>query len=271
MKDILPAAHKARIGSGAFNAANFETAMAIIQAAEEEKSPVILQLYMRMFDSNKAKWLGGALIRMAKDCSQPVALHLDHGKSLEQVKHALEWGYTSVMLDGSNLPFDENVAITAEAARLAHAAGASCEGEIGHVAMGDQTAYTDPDEAAKFAAATGVDALAVSIGTVHGYYKAAPLIRADLCANIAAKIPDLPLVLHGGTGTPMADVQKVIREGITKINIATQFQDCYLPAMEAELKKLNGAFLPVDKFMDPPTDACVAHIRKLIRQFALKE
>lgn len=271
MNEILPAARRAGIGIGAFNAANFETAMAVIQAAEEEQSPVILQLYSRMFANGKACFLAGTLISLAESCSQAVALHLDHGSDLKQVKDALSWGYTSVMLDGSNLSYSENVAVTAEAVRLAHEAGATCEGEIGHVAMGDQTALTDVDEACNFAKETGVDALAVSIGTAHGYYKAEPKLDFDRCGEIGRSMPELPLVLHGGTGTPLADVQKVIALGITKINIATEFQHCFLKAVHGALNEADGKFTPVDKFMDGPTEACVQHIRRLIRVFALKE
>lgn len=271
LNEILPDARRAGIGIGAFNATNFETAIAVIKAAEAEKSPVILQIFQRMFANNKAKYLAGTLIRLAEDCSQPVALHLDHGADISQVENALKWGYTSVMLDGSRLPFDENAAITAKATQLAHAASAACEGEIGHVAMGDDTALTIVEEAVRFAQTTGVDALAVSIGTAHGYYKAKPKLDLERCAAIGKALPTMPLVLHGGTGTPIADIQKAITLGITKINIATEFQHCFLKAVQAGLQELNGNFVPIDKFMDAPTDACVEHLRKLIRAFALKD
>ena len=270
MKEILPEARKKGIAIGAFNAANYETAVAVIRAAEAENSPVILQIYSRLFENGKAEALGGMLIRLAEKCSQKVALHLDHGESIKQVRNALAWGYTSTMLDGSRLPFDENAAITAEAARLAHEANASCEGEIGHVAMGDETALTVPEEALKFAQATNVDALAVSIGTSHGYYKATPKLDIARCAEIGKALPDLPLVLHGGTGTPIEDIQKAIPCGITKINVATEFQHCFLKTIYADLKETDCKFAPVDKFMDHAIDACTEHLRKLIRAFALR-
>lgn len=270
MNEILPAARKASRAIGAFNAANYETAVAIIKAAEAEKSPVILQLYSRLFANGKAEALGGLLIRLAEKCSQPVAVHMDHGESLEQVRNALSWGYTSVMLDGSRLPFAENVAITSEAVALAHAAGASAEGEIGHVAMGDATALSDVEETCRFAAATKVDALAVSIGTAHGYYKQTPKLDLERCRQIGERLPGLPLVLHGGTGTPLEDVQKAIALGITKINVATEFQHTFLKAVQAGLEAANGNFIPVDKFMDAPIERCTEHLRGLIRAFALR-
>ena len=268
MRELLPLARAQKRAVGAFNIANYETARAVILAAEREKSPVIVQLYMRLFNSDKAYDLAGSLIRMAERCPQPVALHLDHGESVEQVENALKWGYTSVMFDGSRLPYEENVRLTRRSAELARAAGASCEGEIGHVGMGDETALTEPEEAEAFAAATGVDALAVSIGTAHGYYKSEPKLDIDRCRAIAERLPDVPLVLHGGSGTPLDQVRKAIENGIAKINVATEFQHTFLKSTEKELAALNGKFVPVDKFMDPVTEACAEHIARLIRFFA---
>lgn len=270
MNEILPAARKAGRAIGAFNAANYETALAIIKAAEAEKSPVILQLYSRLFANGKAEALGGLLLRLAEKCSQPVAVHMDHGENLEQVRNALSWGYNSVMLDGSRLPYAENVAVTREAVKLAHAVGASAEGEIGHVAMGDASSLSDVEESYRFAKETGVDALAVSIGTAHGYYKEPPKLDLELCRKIGERLPTLPLVLHGGTGTPIEEVQKAIALGITKINVATEFQHSFLKAVQAGLDAAQGAFIPVDRFMDEPVAICSEHLRKLIRAFALR-
>ena len=270
MNELLPAARREKRAVGAFNVANYETALAVFKAAEAEQSPVIIQVYDRLFESEKAADLAGTLLRLARRSSQPIALHLDHGTTIEHVAIALHAGYTSVMLDGSRLPFAENVRVTALAAQLAHAAGCTAEGEIGHVAQGDETALTCVDEAVDFATQTGVDALAISIGTAHGYYTAKPKIDVDRCREIADALPDLPLVLHGGTGTPLEDVRKVIRCGIAKVNIATEFLDTYLKASRAELEKLNGKFIPPDKYYDPIVDACAAHAARLIRVFAGK-
>ena len=270
MNEMLPQAWKEKRAIGAFNVANYETALAVMKAAESEKSPVIIQVYDRLFQSEKAADIAGTLIRIAQRSNQPIALHLDHGASLEHVAIALQAGYPSVMLDGSRLPFDENARMTRLAADLAHAAGCTVEGEIGHVAQGDETALTVVSEAVAFAEATQVDALAVSIGTVHGYYKSAPHIDVERCREIANSLPEMPLVLHGGSGTPLADVRKVIENGITKDNIATDYMDTYLKSSRAELEKLDGKFLPIDRYYDPVVDACAAHAARLIRFFAGK-
>ena len=270
MNEILPAARREHRAVGAFNIANYETARAVLQAAEAEAQPVIIQLYMRLFDSTKAYDLAGTLIRLAERANVPVALHLDHGDNLTQVENALKWGYTSVMYDGSRLPYDENVANTRVAVEMARKAGASSEAEIGHVAQGDETALTQVDEAVRFAEATGVDSLAVSIGTAHGYYKAEPKLDIERCRAIADALPNVPLVLHGGSGTPLADVRKSIEAGIAKINIATEFMDTYLKTSRRELEKLDGKFLPIDKYYDPIVDECAAHAARLIRFFAGK-
>ena len=270
MTEMLQAARKEKRAVGAFNVANYETALAVLKAAEGEHSPVIIQVYDRLFQSDKASDIAGTLIRLALRSNQPIALHLDHGSSLEHVAVALHAGYTSVMFDGSRLPYEENAKLTKLAVELAHAAGCSAEGEIGHVAQGDETSLTSVEEAVSFAEATGVDALAVSIGTAHGYYKAEPKLDIARCKAIGDALPELPLVLHGGSGTPLDAVRESIRCGIAKINIATEYMDTYLKSSRAELEKLNGKFLPVDKYFDPVVDACAAHAARLIRFFSGK-
>lgn len=268
MKEMLADARREKTAVGAFNTANYELSRAILMAAEAERRPVIIQLYMRLFDSEKAYDLCGMLQRLATRAKVPVALHLDHGATVKQAKDALAWGYTSVMYDGSRSPYADNVRDTKFVADYAHAVGATCEGEIGHVAQGDEGALTDVAEAVDFAGQTGVDALAVSIGTSHGYYKAEPKLDIPRCQAIADALPDVPLVLHGGSGTPLADVRRSIEAGVAKINIATEFMDAYLKSARAELNRLDGKFIPVDKFYDPIVDACAAHVQKLIRFFA---
>ena len=268
MQEMLLSARTAHRAIGAFNVANYETALAVFKAAEAEKSPVIVQLYMRLFDTGKARDLAPTLRGLAERATVPVALHLDHGSTEKQAEDALAWGYTSVMFDGSRLPYAENAARTKAVADRAHAAGATCEGEIGHVAMGDGTALTDVAEAAAFGKETGVDALAVSIGTAHGYYKAEPKLDIPRCAAIAEALPGVPLVLHGGSGTPLADVRRAIECGIAKVNIATEFLDTYIKSTLKVFGDLNGGFVPPDKLADPIVDACAAHVARLIRFFA---
>ena len=265
MKEMLAAARKARKAVGAFNVTNYETAAAVLKAAEAENEPVIIQLYMRLFDTGKAYDLCGTLQRLAFRGKVPVALHLDHGSTVKQATDALAWGYTSVMYDGSRAAFDENVKWTKFVADYAHGLGATCEGEIGHVAQGDETALTDVAEAVSFAKATGVDALAVSIGTAHGYYKAEPKLDVARCAAIAAELPDTALGLAGGSGTPGADGRRAIESGIAKVNIAPEFLDDYIKATLKVFGALAGAFVPPDKLADPIIDACAAHVQRLIR------
>jgi len=268
MKEMLCEARKAHRAIGAFNITNYETAASVIRAAEAEKEPVIVQLYMRLFDTGKARDLAPSLRAMAARAAVPVALHLDHGATVKEAEDALAWGYTSVMFDGSRSPYGENVKWTKHVAEYAHALGATCEGEIGHVAQGDETALTDVDEAVAFAKATGVDALAVSIGTAHGYYKAEPKLDIPRCAAIADALPEVPLVLHGGSGTPLADVRRAIEAGIAKVNIATEFLDTFIKASLKVYGDLNGGFVPPDKLADPIIEACAAHVQRLIRFFA---
>lgn len=268
MKEMLCEARKAKRAVGAFNITDYQTAVAVFRAAEAERQPVIVQLYMRLFDTGKARDLCPLLRGLAERSPVPVALHLDHGSTEKQAADALEWGYTSVMYDGSRDPFEKNVAATRRVAEAAHAAGATCEGEIGHVAQGDATALTDPEEAEAFAEQTLVDALAVSIGTAHGYYKAAPKLDIERCAAIADALPDTPLVLHGGSGTPLADVRRAIEAGVAKVNIATEFLDTYIKATLKVYGELAGGFVPPDKLADPIVDACAAHAARLIRFFA---
>lgn len=268
LKELLEPARKEKRAVGAFNVANYETADAVVRAAEAEKSPVIIQVYMRLFNTDKAFDLGGMLIRMANRAKVPVALHLDHGDSVGQVKDALAWGYTSVMYDGSQLPFAENVRITRFCKDYARAFGASVEGEIGHVPAAGEPALTTPDEACRFAEESQVDALAISIGTVHGYYKVEPKIDVELCRKIGEMLPGLPLVLHGGSGTPLRDVRRVIECGVAKVNVATEFQDAFLKSAAKNIAALEGKFMPVDKLMNPVIDDCAAHAARLIRFFA---
>jgi len=270
LNDILPAARAEKRAVAAFNVANYEAALGVIRAAEGEKLPVILQIFQRLFRSEKGADLAATLLRMARRCSQPVAVHLDHGAEPWQVREALSAGLSSVMFDGSTLPYSENVELTKYAADYAHRLGASCEGEIGHVAMGDENAITSVEDAVRFYADTKVDALAISVGTVHGFYKAAPNINVGRCREISDALGGVPLVLHGGSGTPPADLRALVENGISKINIATEFMDTFLKSTRREIEKLGGGFRAIDIFNDPVIDDCAAHAARLLRFFAGK-
>ena len=269
--DILPQARKAGRAVGAFNIANYETAKAVMIAAEAEQQPVILQVYHRLMSDPYISALGAMMRNMAEKASVPVAVHLDHGATFEQVKLAIDCGFTSVMFDGSQLPLAENLEQTRRAAEYAHRHGVTIEGEIGHEPLNGTEAAVNiplspPDEAAAFAAETGVDALAVSIGTAHGYYREEPKIAVDLARQISAVVA-IPLVLHGGSGTPHEKVKAVIKNGFAKVNVATEFQHTFQLRLQDELQQQGGKFMPLDKLMLAPTDAAVKHLRALIQMF----
>ena len=271
LNEILPQARKAGRAVGAFNIANYETAKAVVIAAEAEKQPVIMQVYQRLMADPHIAALAAMMRNMAENSSVPVVVHLDHGASFEQVKLAIDCGFTSVMFDGSQLTFKENLDQTCRAAEYAHSHNVSIEGEIGHVPLnGAEGAahipLSTPEEAAEFAAKSGVDTLAVSIGTAHGYYQEEPRIAIDLAKKISASV-SIPLVLHGGSGTPHEKVKVVIRLGFAEVNVATEFQNTFQLRLETELKKLDGKFLPLDKLMMPATDDAVIHLRRLIQLF----
>lgn len=224
----LKDASRSNYAVGSFNVYNYETIRGVIEAGRELGYPTIVAFganYLTNMDVDEVFALVNA---MAAKAEIPLVLHLDHCKSFETIIKAIRAGFTSVMYDGSSLPFSENQKKTAEIVAIAHAADVSVEAELGALAGGafsnEEAAaeiYTDPKQAAQFVAATGVDALAVSIGTVHGMYKGTPRIDVGVLKQIASLV-DIPLVLHGGSGTPEETVRECIRNGIAKINVNTE-------------------------------------------------
>ena len=235
---------------GAFNVSNMEMAWGAIQAAEELQTPLILQIAEGRLRYSPLDLLGPVMLAAAKKCTQPTAVHLDHGSTLETIKLALELGFTSVMFDGSKYPLEENIRRTREVVEMAHAHGAAVEAEIGRVggAEGDYKSVdvlvTSVDEAKRFAEETGVDALAVAIGTAHGNYTVQPKLRIDRLKEIFNAI-QTPLVLHGGTGLTEDDFRNCIAGGIKKINIATASYD----NSAKKIREVN-ATNPAAKFFD---------------------
>lgn len=270
LNEILPAARKAGCGVAAFNVANLETLLAVIRAAEIEHSPLIVQVYQRLFNDERAALIAAMTQRLAQKAACPIVLHLDHGASVEQIQQAIALGYTSVMIDGSRLAFEANVALTAQAAAIAHQAGVGIEAEIGHVPFGDgKIALSTAAEAVDFVARTGVDALAVSIGTAHGFYKQAPVLDIKRCRDIGRGV-SIPLVLHGGTGVPDDQIQKAIACGVAKVNIATEFQYLFLRGVAAELEKNGDKFFPLDLYFKPVEEKLSGYARNKIRTLAMK-
>ncbi len=226
---ILTRARTHRHAVPAFDCVEDVMVRAILETAESQRSPVILMGLPSDLAGNGMRYLAGLVRAVADHHPIPIALHLDHTADLDVVRAAIELGFTSVMVDGSNLPFEENVALTRAAVDLAHPHGVSVEGELGHVGGMDleatacgESVLTEPGEVRRFVRETGVDALAVSIGTAHGVYRSLPNLAIDRLAELEAASP-VPLVLHGGSGTPEAQLQAAVRHGICKVNY---YADC---------------------------------------------
>lgn len=226
MAPLLKDARSSGYAVGSFSVANMEMVLGVLKAVEETKSPAIIQIAEVRLNYSPLELIGPLMVAAAKNSPMPVAVHFDHGKTAEKIKQALDIGFTSVMFDGSHLPFEENSRITAEIKKTAAAYGADCEGEIGCVGGSEDGSEdiaincTSPAQALEFYKKTGVDALAVAIGNAHGNYKQAPKLRFDILEQTAGLVP-VPLVLHGGTGILPDDFRRCIKLGINKINIAT--------------------------------------------------
>ncbi len=226
MKDLLKQAQDGNYAVGSFSIANMEMILGIIKAAEETKSPIILQIAEVRLNHSPLHIIGAAMVAAAKGAKVPVAVHLDHGTTLECIKQALEIGFTSVMFDGSHLPVEENITMTNKVIAMAKPYGAAVEAEIGCVGGSEDGSVdiamrcTSPAQAKEFFDSTGVDALAIAIGNAHGFYKEAPELRFDILESVANTV-SVPLVLHGGTGISEDDFIRCHQSGIKKINIAT--------------------------------------------------
>lgn len=226
MKDLLRRAEEKNIGCGAFSVGNMEMVRGAIRAAEELDTPIILQIAEVRLKNSPLHLMGPMMVQAAKEAKVDVAVHLDHGLTFETVDKALELGFTSVMLDASTLPFEENIARVKAVVEKARKYGATVEAELGLVGGSEDGSCdhgircTDPDDAVVYARETGIDALAVAIGNAHGNYPVAPTLAFDVLEKIHEKV-DIPLVLHGGSGITDKDFQRVISLGIRKVNIAT--------------------------------------------------
>ena len=223
---VLADAQKNHYAVGLFNTTDTDMLEAVISAAEECRSPVIIGTAEVLLPNGELKLIAPSIIAAAKRASVPVVVHYDHGLTFDRCMEALQLGFSSVMFDGSAGAYDKNIADTREIVKIAHAFGATVEGEIGHVGEAsaeDNTAtdlYTRVDEATAYLNATGVDALAVSIGTAHGAYKSKPKLDFNRLTDLRAAIP-VPLVLHGGSGLSDEDFRRSIACGIAKVNIFT--------------------------------------------------
>ncbi len=251
----------------AFNAENLEMVQAIIAAAEEKKSPVMIQTTPPTAKYLTLEAMVGMTRALAEKASVPVALHLDHCSNFDDVMKALRAGYTSVMIDGSKLPFEENIALTKRVVEAAMPMGVTVEAELGTVGGKEDNvsagiAYTDIEEAKTFVEKTNVDIFAVAIGTAHGFYKGEPMLDFERLTAIRNQV-STPLVLHGGSGVPDEKVQETIRRGMSKVNFATELRAAATKAVREALK--DEAIIDPKKFMGPARDAvkalCIEKIR----------
>jgi len=247
--DMLKKAQKGKYAVGAFNVENMEMAQAVVAAAEELKAPVMLQTTSSTLKYASPEVFFGMVSALAKKATVPVCLHLDHGSSPKICEDCLQAGYTSVMIDASHSPFDENIAITLQVVQAAKPLGIPVEAELGLVGgKEDETESkiakgTDPKQAVEFVQKTGVQSLAVAIGTAHGFYAGTPVLDKQLLSDIAAVVP-IPLVLHGASGLSDEDVRDCVARGICKVNFATELRVAFTDGVKELFKEKPEAYDP---------------------------
>ncbi|MDR2648966.1 MAG: class II fructose-bisphosphate aldolase [Clostridiales bacterium] len=225
LNDVLPQGREKGYAVGAYDFMSITMMLGIMDAAEETKTPIILQ-FPDVPAMAELDVLAPAMLAAAKKSSVPVVVHLDHGKSFDVVKKCVAAGFSSVMIDASTEPYEENARLTKAVVDYCKPLGIPVEGELGHVGQGSEYdlggyQYTDPDQAVDFVKATGISALAVAIGNAHGEYKGDPVINYEILKAIVDRV-SIPLVLHGGSGISDADFNKIIKHGVSKINIFTE-------------------------------------------------
>lgn len=237
-KEMLQKAYEGHYAVGAFNVENLEFVMAAIRAAQDKNSPIIVQTTPGTLRYASLDYFKAMVTVAAEAVSVPVALHLDHGDSFERCVQAMRAGYTSVMIDGSHVPYEDNLAVTSAVTKVAGPINLPVEAELGKVGgkeddgplVAGENPYTDPDQAAEFVERTHCTSLAVGVGTVHGVYKGEPHIEQSILKEIAAHT-SLPLVLHGTSGVPNDQVREAIANGICKVNYATELRQVFTAGM----------------------------------------
>jgi fructose-bisphosphate aldolase class II len=274
MRSVLQKASQEKKAVGAFNVANMEMIRGVIKAAEELNTPVIMQVTEAWETHAPLELMAPAMISAAHNAAVDVVVHLDHGRDISTILKALELGFSSVMLDASHLPFEENIELVRRIVKRANNYDASVEGELGVIGGNEEggkdfeALCTKPSEVQKFCERTNVDALAIAIGTAHGYYKVKPNLRFDVLEE-CGKITNTPLVLHGGSGLTSADFQKVISLGIRKINIATASFDSMLEEIrDMDVKHGKDGYFEVNEKM---VNGTYESVKKHIRIFNMEE
>ncbi|BBU38136.1 fructose-1,6-bisphosphate aldolase, class II [Aeribacillus pallidus] len=273
MKEMLLKAKKEKYAVGQFNINNLESALAFLQAAEEERAPIILAASDRLVD-----YLGGfkTIVGMVKglieemEISVPVALHLDHGMSVDRCKKAIDAGFTSVMIDGSHYPIEENIAMTKQVVEYAYSRQVSVEAEVGTIGgMEDGLVggirYADPNECLRIVKEAQIDALAPALGSVHGAYRGEPKLGFDEMREIS-ELTGVPLVLHGGSGIPVYQIQKAIDHGHAKINVNTDCIKAWANAIREVLAEDELVYEP-KAIITPAKEAMIEIVKGKMREF----
>lgn len=268
IKEMLEKARKEKYCVGAFDASTIEMAMKIVEAAEEKKSPVILMGLTPDLQGDMLDYWLYSLRKIAERASVPVCLHLDHATNMDFLKKCVDNGFTSVMYDASVHPLEENIRLTKEAVEYAHAHGVTVEAELGHVGDGivsgelkSENDYdnpddylTNPDEMKRFIEETGVDCLAVAVGTSHGVYVHTPKLHFDRLDTLN-EISTVPMVMHGGSGTPDDQIKLAIEKGICKLNIYSEMLSVYYGELKKKLEESGTLAIWVSKANEKPLEA----------------
>ncbi len=267
LKTVLDMAEKGNFCIPAFNVYNMETVMGVLDAAEEMKAPIIMQVYPRLMKEKAGYFLAPSIIAAANKASVPVCFHLDHGPSELETTRSLRYGATGIMLDGSTLPFEENIALTKRVVDTCTYVGVQVEGELGHVGTtkdSEMDEFTTPADAKRFVEETGVACLAVAVGTAHGRYSKPPKLDIERIKAIREATNNKALVLHGGSGVPDEEIKKAVAAGIRKMNFATDICYAFLDCCLEELQKPDRT-VAIDNFMKKPIEAvkdfCISRIK----------
>ena len=280
-RELMRSAAAAGTGLGAFNVIHLETAEALVSASERANLPVILQISQNCADYHGGlEPIGWATLAVARRATTPVAVHLDHAERPELVDEAIELGFGSVMFDGGKLPYEQNVEITADVAARARAAGVYIEAELGEVGGKDGAhapgVRTDPDEARAFVEATGVDSLAVAVGSSHAMLDRSASLDIDLIARLKAALRgigraggDIPLVLHGSSGVADEVIVRAVRAGMTKINVSTHLNGFFTRAVRDTLAA-DEKLVDSRKYLSPAREAVAEEAARMLRLFALE-
>ena len=267
LKYVLELAKKGGFCIPAFNVYNMETVIGVLKAAEETNAPIIMQVYPRLMKEECGYFLAPSIVAAAHKASVPVCFHLDHGPSELETTRSIRYGATGIMLDGSTLPFEENIALTKRVVDTCNYIDVQVEGELGHVGTtkdAEMDEFTTPEDAKRFVEETGVSCLAVAVGTAHGKYSKPPKLDIGRIEAIRVATKNTALVLHGGSGVPDEEIRKAVKAGIRKMNFATDICYTFLDCCLEELEKPDRQ-IAIDNFMKKPIEAvkefCISRIK----------